>query len=158
MLPILEFPTPAIYHATHTALSHLDRVQKRFLREVGLTAEDALLSFRFAPLQTRRDIAALGLIHRAVLGEGPPHFQQWFHLSNKVRHSYRTKYQTKLHNKQLHDYLDGSHNELIRRSLLGLTKVYNHLQQKIVDAKTVKTFQKHLQGKVKEALQSGEDR
>ena len=51
VLPILEFPTPAIYHATHTALSHLDRVQKRFLREVGFTAEDALLSFRLAPLQ-----------------------------------------------------------------------------------------------------------
>ena len=72
VLPILEFPTPAIYHATNTVLSHLDRIQKRFLREIGFSASDALLFFKLAPLQTRRDIASLGLIHRAILGKGPP--------------------------------------------------------------------------------------
>lgn len=114
--------------------------------------------FRLAPLQTRRDIAALGLIHRAILGEGPPHFQQWFFLNKNSRHSHRTRFQAKLHNKQIHDYLDGSHNELIRRSMFGLTRTYNRLEQKIVDCKTVKSFQRKLQQKVKELLQSGDDR
>ena len=35
VLPMLEFPTPAIYHACNTVLAKLDKVQKRFLREVG---------------------------------------------------------------------------------------------------------------------------
>ena len=47
---------------------------KRFLREVGLTAEEVFLKWRLAPLQTRRDVAGLGLIHRTVLGQGPIHF------------------------------------------------------------------------------------
>ena len=45
VLPVLEFSTPAVYHAATTTLDLLDRVQRRFLREVGLTEEDALLSF-----------------------------------------------------------------------------------------------------------------
>eukprot|EP00969_Alexandrium_andersonii_P029728 1298020-Alexandrium_andersonii.AAC.1 len=32
----------------------------------------ALFRFRLAPLATRRDIALLGLVHRTVLGQGPP--------------------------------------------------------------------------------------
>ena len=132
-------------------------MQNRFLREVGLTAEAALLTFNLAPLQTRRDVAVLGIIHRTVLGHGPPHFSSWFFPSNKVSHPHRTRLQVRLHNRQLHDYIDGSHNALIRRSMLGLTRVYNRLEQSIVDAKTVKLFQRRLSFKVKKLLQSGED-
>ena len=58
MLPVLEFPTAAVYHATKTTLDNLDKVRRRFLREVGLTEEEALLYYNLAPLNTRRDIAA----------------------------------------------------------------------------------------------------
>ena len=116
-----------------------------------------MLAFRLAPLQSRRDIVVLGLIHRAILGDGPPHFRQWFYTSSKAKHRYATKFQLKLHNKQVHDYIDGSHNELIRRSMFGLTRVYNRLEQNIVNATSVKTFQKRLQEKVKTTLRSGED-
>ena len=61
-----------------TELDLLDRVQKRFLREVGLTEEEALCDYHLAPLKCRRDIAVLGLIHRTVLGLGPAHFRNWF--------------------------------------------------------------------------------
>ena len=78
ILPFLEHSTPALYHATDTLLSTVDRVQKTFLRRVGLTEEAAFLDHNLLPLSTRRDIAMLGVVHRTVLGEGPPHFQKWF--------------------------------------------------------------------------------
>eukprot|EP00969_Alexandrium_andersonii_P279798 12368234-Alexandrium_andersonii.AAC.1 len=40
----------------------------------------ALLRFRLAPLAVRRDIALLGLVHRAALGLGPPQLQQIFRV------------------------------------------------------------------------------
>ena len=82
---MLEFPTPAVYHACNTHPGKLDKVQSRFLSEVGLTAEDAFLKFNLAPLQTRRDIAGLGIVHRTVLGLGPPQFRKWFFLLVKLR-------------------------------------------------------------------------
>ena len=110
-----------------------------------------------APLQTRRDIACLGLIHRAVLGVGPPHFREWFFPSRKLPHQHDTRLRKKQHNKQLHDYIDGNHNELLRRSILGLPQVYNTLPQKVVDTKSVRSFQRALQQQVKENLLSGKD-
>ena len=157
VLPVLEFPTPAIYHATNTALKLVDQVQKRFLREVGFTAVDALLKFGLAPLQTRRDFACLGLVHRAVLGKGPPHFRKWFFPSTKREHGFSTRLQENLQNKQLHDYLDGTHNELLRRSLLGLPRVYNGLPKSVVEAPSVKAFQSRLQRGVCELAERGVD-
>ena len=55
-------------------LQRLDRIQDRFLEELGLSAAEALLKHNLAPLSTRRDIAMLGLIHRTVLGCGPNTF------------------------------------------------------------------------------------
>ena len=148
VLPILEFPTPAVFHAASSVLNLLDRIQRRFLREVGLTEQQALLHFNLAPLNCRRDIAALGLVHRTVLGEGPPHFSKWFYLSGKVA-AYNTRLQERKHNKQLHDYLQGTQTEFLRRSLLGVATVYNNLPQKLVDFKTVKLFQRNLQLELK---------
>ena len=78
VLSFIEYRTPAIYHATRTVLGRLDKQQDRFLRELGITREAALLDFNLAPLSTRRDIALLGLLHRAAIGEGPPHFREFF--------------------------------------------------------------------------------
>ena len=57
VLPFLEHSTPAVYHATSSLLQTLDRVQKTFLRRVGLIEEQALKDFNLAPLSTRRDVA-----------------------------------------------------------------------------------------------------
>ena len=75
----------------------------------------------------------------------------------KQAHPYSTRRQSNLHNRQLHDYLDGNHNELIRRSLLGLPKVYNSLKQEVVDAKSVKSFQRELQELVRKKAEKCED-
>ena len=71
VLSYLEYRTPAVYHACKTVLHRLDAVQRSFIREIGISAEDALLHFNLAPLEARRDIAMLGVIHRAVLKQGP---------------------------------------------------------------------------------------
>ena len=71
LLSYLEYRTPAIYHATRAVLRRLDAVQRNFLHDIGVDEVTALLHFHLAPLNTRRDIALLGVIHRAVLGKGP---------------------------------------------------------------------------------------
>ena len=61
------------------------------------------------------------------------------------------------HNKQLHDWVDGEHTELLRRSPLGLTRVYNGLPQTVVDANSVSDFQGELQELVRRAASRRED-
>ena len=156
VLPFLEHSTPALYHATDTLLQTLDRVQKTFLRRVGLTEEEALKNYNLAPLSTRRDVAMLGVVHRSVLGKGPPSFQKWF-FSAKRDCAYLTRSCKKKHSRQLHDYLDGTHTALLRRSALGLPRVYNQLPESVVSCKTVKTFQRALQNLVKEAAAKEEE-
>ena len=56
-------------------LDKLDAVQTRFLRDAGVDEVEALMHFNLAPLSLRRDIAVLGVVHRAALGEGPPQFK-----------------------------------------------------------------------------------
>ena len=152
LLPFLEFATPAVYHAATTTLAAVDRVQARFLREVELTAEEALLRYNLAPLCARRDMAMLGVIHRTTLGKGPPHFREWFYPATKPEHRHNTRLQAGRHNRQLHDYVDGSHTELLRNSALGLVRVYNGLPQRVVDAKTVASFQHLLQQHLKDLV------
>ena len=78
VLSYIEFRTPAIYHACSSAAEPLDKLQQRFLSDVGITETEALLIFNLAPLQARRDIAMLGVIHRRNVGKGPAHFQKHF--------------------------------------------------------------------------------
>ena len=61
VLPSLEYPTPAIYHASASVLDKLDSIQRSFFRDMGISKEDALMDRRFhlAPLGMRRDIAML---------------------------------------------------------------------------------------------------
>ena len=46
-----------------------------------------------------------------------------------------------MHNKQFHDWLGSDHTELLRRSPLGLVRVYDKLPQDEVDANFVSCFQ-----------------
>ena len=83
ILGFIEYRTPALLHASCSVLQPLDNVLDRFLKKVGLSNIDALTEFNLAPLQCRRDIAALGIIHRAILGLRPPHFRQFFRLETQ---------------------------------------------------------------------------
>ena len=133
-------------------------MQRHFLHELGLSREEALAQYNLAPLCTRRDVALLGLVHRTVLGEGPPHFARWFFTTAEQRHHYNTRRQAVLHNKQLYDWLGSDHTELLRRSPLGLVRVYNRLAQDVVDADSTSSFQARLQILVKEAAVRREEK
>ena len=130
-------------------------MQKTFLKSLELTEEAALTKYKLAPLSTRRDIAMLGLVHRTVLGQGPPHFARWFFLAEPAEHKHWTRSRENSHPLQLHDYVDGKHNELLRRSALGVPKVYNKLPKKVVNCKSVKAFQRELQKLVVTELKRG---
>ena len=157
VLSFLESGTPALFHASKSVLEPLDNVQARFLRQTGFTEEEVLCDHNLAPLSARRDMAMLGLIHRTTLNSGPPHFRRWFVPLEPRATGHSTRRQTRLHNRQLHDPADGSHSELLRRSVFGLVRVYNELPQETVDKGTVKTFQQSLQNALKDAARQGSE-
>ena len=76
LLSFIEYRTPAIYHARRAILVRLDSVQARFLNDAGIDDVTALMEFNQAPLAMRRDIAMLGLLHRAALAQGPPQLRE----------------------------------------------------------------------------------
>ena len=90
LLSYLEYRTAAIYHAYDSILAPPDKFQDKFLRELGISAEDALMHFNLAPLKSRRDIAMLGVLRRTVLGKGPDHFLQFFKVSEAERQCTRS--------------------------------------------------------------------
>jgi hypothetical protein len=136
MLSFLEYRTPAIYHALRSILSRLDSVQSRFLRSVGVDDLTALVDFKLAPLAVRRDIAMLGLIHRAAVGKGPSHFKKFFR---------RRSGGPGRNERQLEDPRTASTHPVVKRSALGLVAVYNMLPAAVVETSCISAFQKKLQ-------------
>jgi hypothetical protein len=141
LLSFLEYRTPAIYHATREVLQKLDRVQEKFLEDAGIDAKDALFHFNLAPLDTRRDMAMLGVIHRSSLGKGPQHFSEFFKRAQ---------------GDLLEDPRDTlGRRGLVQRSAFGLVAVYNLLPKQTRAETTVKAFQRSLQSIVKDAAGDG---
>ena len=125
-----------------SSLEVVDRIQRGFLNEVGVGEFTAFMSFNLAPLSLRRDIAMLGMIHRPDLGEWSAHFQRFFYVApSTARRSARHQ----RHNRQLYEYPHGDYLDMVGRSALGAVSVYNLLPQEIVDAESVKLFQRSLQ-------------
>ena len=80
--------------------------------------EDALLYFGLAPLDARRDIAVLGVIHRTVLGLGPKHFQKFFIPANASSHP-GGRLATHGHDKQITSYRRGHFLDIMAHSQIG---------------------------------------
>ena len=78
LLSFIEYRTAAIAHACPSMLEPLDDVLTRLLVRLSISHEEALFHFNLAPLCTRRDIAQLGLIHRALLRKGLPHLHVFY--------------------------------------------------------------------------------
>ena len=74
----VEHGTQAFYNAAPSVLSRIDRVQRRFLRELNFSEVAALNEFRLAPLVARRDIAMLGALHKITLGIAPAQLMALF--------------------------------------------------------------------------------
>ena len=151
VLSFLEYRTAAIYHACDTHLDHIDRLQRRFLREIDVTAEQAVNEYNLAPLSTKTDIAMLGMIHRAAMGRGPAQLHQFF-LPTVDRSLFPTRARGRRHRRQLREYRTGHFSEMLARSALGLISVYNLLPQAVVDAASVRDLQACLQSMVKKQV------
>ncbi len=76
----IEYRTLVIYHATDRHLDSFDSVQTRYLFDLGVSSVETLVEYNLAPLCVRRDIALLGVIHRAACGVGPAELHQRFAL------------------------------------------------------------------------------
>ena len=68
VLSYVESGTPGYYHASKSVLAPIDRIQRRLLRELALTEDQALAIYSLAPLTSRRDMAMLGFLHRTSFG------------------------------------------------------------------------------------------
>ena len=92
----------------------------------------------------------LGIIHRTVLGQGPPHFEKFFVLADAPRHP-DGRITLKAHDRQLRTYRSGRFLQTTAHSLLGAIDVYNLLPQYVIAACDVGTFQNRLQQILKAA-------
>ena len=159
VLSPLESGAVAYSHASRSVLETIDRIQRRLLRELDIDEVEAFERYKLAPLQTRRDIGMLGLLHRISLGLAPAQLCDLFPKDDAVRrgHVFGTRLSSFV---QRHDrqFLDrDSHTETFRRSVFGLVSSYNLLPQEIVDISTVKMFQQRLQKSVLKAALAGVD-
>ena len=97
----------------------------------------------------------LGVIHRAVIGEGPEQFRKHFRAQEKpLRPEGREA--IRRHSKQLETYRKGHFLEIVSHSILGLVDIYNLLPADVIEAKTVKNFQQRLQAMMKLSAYNGE--
>ena len=84
----------------------------------------------------------LGAIHRAVLDEGPPQLRAFFTLdSSNLRRSSRYNQ----HGKQLECNFGSKPLDTLKISILGLCRVYNMLPARVINCKSVRSFQGALQ-------------
>ena len=120
VLSYIEYRTSAIFHASYTTLLPLDLTQNRFLRELGISIEDAALNFNLLPLRIRRQIAVLGIIKRAQLRRGPPQFWSWF-----ANETFRDYISTIKHTRPIRQILHHQALKYVERSILGMVKIYN---------------------------------
>ena len=137
ILSVIEYRTPAIVHAATSTLTPLDRILTRFLEYIAMSDNEALLVFNLAPLAVRRDIAMLGVIHRAVLGCGPAQLRTFFQGgASPSRVGGRS-----WHHRHVSDPFSSYDRDYVNRSLVDYIWVYNLLPERIVCAASVKEFQ-----------------
>ena len=150
----MEYQNGAIFHASDYILQKLDNVHTHFLTELGLSQAQAFEDYNFAPPCLRRDIGMLGMLHKRVLGQGHPIFQELlpFHLDA------RGYLHAGQHSKQLYGHLMEIqfHHGFFFRSIFAMVYVYNRLPQHVVDCTTISEFQAKLTLIAKMACQLGD--
>jgi len=133
-----EYSNGAIIIAAPTQLQRLDKVQRWFLHELGMTDTEAFVVHNLAPPSIRRSIGILGFLHKRVLGHCHPLLCTSLPFAEGLEANY--------HSKALDPQIDGVNyqHRLYARSLYGYILMYNRLPQCFVDAPSVKSFQAKL--------------
>ena len=142
-------------HASSSLLSKLDAVQRSFLKEINVSEEHAFLEHNFASPTLRRNIGILGLLHKRVLGKCHAIYQKLLPFSSDVFGFLREGE----HSKQLYDHcLEIQYQQdLWRRSIFCMTRIYNRLPQYVVDMPSVSIFQSALTRMARTACQNGNE-
>ena len=121
--------------AASSLLQPIDHLFDRLLSYTGISYCDALIHFNLGPLSVRRDIAALGIIHRAILGQGPAQLKEFFVLESSSLQRF-TSLGKRRHGKQLRDEYEMLHRDYINRSIFGYIWIYNLLPAHLAECKT----------------------
>lgn len=136
---LTEYSNGDLILAAPCQLRHLDKLQRWYLHELGISDQDAFVNHNFAPPTLRRNIGLLGFLHKRVLGEchpalcqalpfGPADIVARYHTNHLETFSGLVNYQSRLY----------------QRSLYAYTRVYNRLPQTLADAPSVSSFQARL--------------
>ena len=138
-----EYQNGCIMHACRTLLGKLDSMQRRFVYGLHLCEESAFCNYNFAPPSVRRDIGMLGLIHKRVLGQAHPAYEELLPLAPLSRYqgAYLPRYARQLDNGWERCEL---RLQLFNRTLFGMVEVYNRLPARLVYTEDVASFQSEL--------------
>ena len=134
VLSYIESGTPALYHAAPSVLDRIDRVQRRFLRELGCSEVAVLKKFRLAPFASRRAMAMLGLLHKVILGVALAQFMNLFLSTTPPTVTYAHQFDRQClrnwrppHSKQLHTGTHFQSSDVFLRSVFGWSCVITML-------------------------------
>ena len=149
---ITEYSNGVLILAPPCQLRRLDKLQRWYLRELGISDQDAFVHYNFAPPTLRRNIGLLGFLHKRVLGECHPALCQALPFGpNPIAARYHTKHL---------DSFSGlvvRHARLYERSLYAYIRVYNILPQTLADSPSVKSFQSRLTHLAKQRATNAHD-
>ena len=142
---IKEYSNGVLILAPPSQLNRLDKVQRWYLHELGLSDKEAFIGHNFAPPSLRRAIGILGFLHKRVLEECHPALCQAlpFAPAGLV---------ARYHSHAL-DPRSGEvtcNDRPYQRSLYGYILVHNRLPQPIADSPSVRSFQARLTHLVKQ--------
>ena len=91
----------------------------------------------------------MAVIHRAALGRGPMQLRRFFQRAE------RQPRQRHCHSLTVCDPVAVAAPDYLRRSALGLVRIYNMLPERVVDTCVVKDFQSRLQRILRDRMQAG---
>ena len=113
-----EYSNGAIIMAAPCQLKRLDKVQRWYLHELGLSDTEAFVSYNFAPPSLRRCIGLLGFLHKRVLGKCHPGLCIALPFAEGLEADY--------HSRALHPRSDlvNHHARLYQRSLFAYILIY----------------------------------
>ena len=156
VLSYLEYHTAGLHFASTSVLNEIDDVQSRFLRQLEVSEESAFAHFNLVPLNVSRDISILGIIHRASLNLGLSLL--WIFFRAEARAPARDLRSSRPHNFQVAEWPAGRSLDIMRRSALGMIRVYNLLLDACVSVRNVSGFQSKLTELVRNRLVAGDAR
>ena len=158
VLSYVESGSVAFFHAPVSTMLPLDRIYNRFIRWIDVSPADAIVFYRLAPLYLRRRIAALGVLHKRVLGLLAGPIAQFFPFATALNnHEPRTRMEFRRHTLQLLDRVAGNETEIFKRSLFGYVAIYNRLPQDVVEERNVFSFQRRLQNALSNCVRFSRD-